>query len=73
MIQYSEEDLHKLVGYLLYDMHELGLLNDKGTDVLFGPDRNKPDLEPFPEDLMKGMRSIFNGSLKEKQESGKIC
>lgn len=66
VLQFNKDDLKKVIGYILYDMLELGLLNGKGTIIA-------NSTKEIPDDIIDeiGNKGI-NIYLKEKQLDGKV-
>jgi len=51
-------------GYLLYDLFELGILNQKGIDFIFK--------EKVPDEIIKEVGSTITMAIAEKKERGEV-
>jgi len=65
VIQFTEEDLKKIIGYTLYDFAEIGLLNGKGLDMV--NDKIEMDSQ-----LMSEFGKGLNIYLEELQNYGEV-
>lgn len=61
----SDDDLHKIVGYILYDLLELGLLNTKGQEIANA-------CKKLPDDIVNEIGKSINEYIKEKQKYGHV-
>jgi hypothetical protein len=65
LLKFDNEDLLKVIGYTLYDLHTLGYLNDKGSDIV-------NSTKEIPKDILKELGEGINNYLRDKQENGKV-
>ena len=66
MIQFDKDDLKKVIGYIMYDLFELGLLNDKGITIL-------NSINEIPDNIIEEIGNEgINIYLEEKQINGKV-
>ena len=61
---FSQNDLEKITGYLLYDFFELGILNQKGIDFIFK--------EKLSDEIIKEVGNTITMAIKEKKEHGEV-
>lgn len=61
----SNDDLHKVVGYILYDLFELGLLNGKGIKLANASKK-------LPDEIVNEVGKSINEYIKEKLENGYV-
>lgn len=69
-MKYSQEDLEKLVGYMLYGMANYGMLSEIGLDVL--NDKSDGGDVKFEHLGVKEMMDTFELGLEDLQLYGKI-
>lgn len=65
MLKLNEEESERVIGYILYDLFEAGILNKKGRKIANG-------LLPIPPNILKELSDSINICLEEKQEDNTI-